>query len=130
MAKSQETSIGLEYDNAAIHCVRLQKEKTGGNEYCCEVEQVEEICGDFAREDDLVDGLKSIKDTIGIRAGENVVTCVGGKQVYTQQLRFRILPGDEMKSALLYEIRKNLPFEATGSSVEFQYLGERMSAPG
>lgn len=121
MAKKDTKTIGIEYDNCAIRAAKLKvvpREK----DVLYFIEKTAEIKGNFLKDEELVAGLKKTRETIGAGMNDQVVSCVSGKQIYTAQLPFRRLPDGEMRSALRYEIRKNLPFEVAGATIEYQFL--------
>jgi hypothetical protein len=59
---------------------------------------------------------------MAVAFNDTVVTCVGGKQTYAAQITFKKMPDEEMRTALKYEIRKNLPFDTAGATIGYQFL--------
>lgn len=114
-------SIGFDIDSQSIRAAKVMC--TGsGKDTKVSIVSLEEITGSFVKDEDIVEGLKKLKQKISLTVADNVVTCVGGKQTYVAQLAFRKLPEEEMKTALKFEIRKNLPFDTAGASLEYQFL--------
>ncbi|MBD3321341.1 MAG: hypothetical protein GF350_09635 [Chitinivibrionales bacterium] len=121
MAKKVGTTIGLEYDNFGVRAARAGVEEVGGD-YLSSIEAVEEVQGDFSREEQLIAGIREIKDKIEIGPNDKIVTCVTGKQIYAGQINFRRLADEEMKNALRFEMRKNLPFEISSATIDFNII--------
>jgi Tfp pilus assembly PilM family ATPase len=86
--------------------------------------ELEEVTGPFTKDEELVAGLKTIKEKMNINGGDQVASCVSGKQVYVAQVPFKRLPASEMLGALKLEIRRNIPFEFSGATVDYQVLSE------
>jgi Tfp pilus assembly PilM family ATPase len=110
--------VGLEHDHLRIRGVRAAADGKGG----WIVSRLEEVQGDFAEDAGLIEGYKVIKDKLGIGARDNVVACVGGKQVFAAQLPFRKLPKEEMEQALRLELRKSMHFEVATAALDYQVL--------
>jgi Tfp pilus assembly PilM family ATPase len=121
MAKTLITSIGIEYDTVGIRAAKLAITRSG-SKASVQVAGLSELRGDFSNDENIAGGIKKIKEKISVGASDRVVTCLAGKQVYVAQLPFRRLPDIEMKNALKLEIKKNLPFEVAGASIDFQVL--------
>jgi Tfp pilus assembly PilM family ATPase len=113
-------SVGLEYDHLAIRGARLSSDGRGG----IAVDHLEEVRGDYAEDTGLIDGLKKIKEKLGMTPRDSVVACLSGKQVFASQLAFRNLPREEMEPALRLELRKSMHFDVTGSALDYQVLSQ------
>jgi Tfp pilus assembly PilM family ATPase len=83
-----------------------------------------ELRGDFSTDENLSGGMKKIREKISISSTDRVVTTLAGKQVYVTQIPFRKLPDVELRNALKLEIKKSLPFEVAGASIDYQILEE------
>ena len=114
-------SIGIDLDMQAIHAVKIKHRSVGKNDIPV-ISAIEEMPGSFVKDDEIIAGLKAIKQRIGVSFSDTVVTCLGGKQTYAAQIAFKKMPDEEMRTALKYEIRKNLPFDTSGAIIEYQYL--------
>jgi Tfp pilus assembly PilM family ATPase len=121
MGKAKKTTVGIEYDTLGIRAAKVTASKRGKYIHY-NIDKLEEIRGSFEKEEDLTEGLKKIRGKISIGLKERIVTCVSGKQLYAVQIPFKTLPEAEMENALKFEIRKNLPFEATGSTLDYQVI--------
>jgi len=121
MAPKSITSIGIEHDNLGIRAAKVSI-SSGGEDTLVELNAIEEVRGAFENDKDLIDGIESIKDKMGHHFGDRLATCVTGKQIYAAQTRFRILPDEELRSALRFEMRKSLPFDVSGSVLEYQII--------
>jgi Tfp pilus assembly PilM family ATPase len=119
MSTKPLSSIGLDFDSTAIRGARIEL-APGGSETMYVLKQLEQVRGSFTKDEALISGLKQIRDKLQISAADRLVTCVSGKQVYAAQMPFKKLPAAEMKNALRIEIRKSLPFESSGSIIEYQ----------
>lgn len=113
-------SVGLEFDHLAIRAVRLAGDGRGG----FSVDGMADVTGNFAEDADLVDGLRQVKERLKISAKDVLATCLSGKQVSVSQITFRRLPPEEMEQALRLEMRKSVPFEIAGSTLDYQILGD------
>lgn len=113
-------AIGLEYDHQGIRGVRISLDGKGG----AVLEKAEEVNGDFSEDDSLIEGLKQLRDRLGVTSKETVVSCIAGKQVSASEITFRRLPAEEMETALRLEMRKSVPFEVASASLDFQVLTE------
>ncbi len=116
-------SIGIEIDSQSIRAAKVRPGKSvkGSSPV---ISSLEEITGSFVKDEEIIDGLKTLRQKMAISSTDIVVTCVGGKQTYAVQLPFRKLPDEEMKTALKFEIRKNLSFDTSGASIEYQFLSQ------
>jgi Tfp pilus assembly PilM family ATPase len=121
MAKTLITSIGIEYDTMSIRAAKLNLIKSG-SKTTVKVMGLSELYGDFSNDDNISGGMKKIKEKIAVNPSDRVVTCLAGKQVYVTQMPFKKLADDEMKGALRIEIKKNLPFEVAGASIDYQLV--------
>ncbi len=121
MVKKQATTISLEYDNFGIRAAKVVATPRG-KETQFYIEDLGEVNGNITRDEDLIKGLKIMRAKFSHGSGDRVVSCVSGKQLYAAQFPFKPLPEEEIRNALKYEIRKNLPFEVAASTVEFQYI--------
>ena len=115
------TAVGIECDSRSLRAAKLTSGKSGGKPA---VLAVEEITGRFSKDEEIAEGLTSLRRKMGISSSDAVITCVGGKQAYTAQLSFKKMPDEEMKTALKFEIRKNLSFDTAGAAIDFQFLAE------
>jgi Tfp pilus assembly PilM family ATPase len=121
MAKVLITSIGIEWDAVSIRAAKINISRTGAKAQV-QVSGLSELRGDFSNDENLSGGMKKIKEKIGIGSSDRVVTTLAGKQVYVAQVPFRKLPDVELRNALKLEIKKNLPFEVAGASIDYQML--------
>ncbi len=121
MAKTLITSIGIENDSMGIRAAKINITRTGSKARI-QVAGLSELRGDFSNDESVAGGMRKMKEKIAIGAGDRVVTCLAGKQVYVAQIPFRKLPDIEMKNALKLEIKKSLPFEVAGASIDYQVL--------
>ncbi len=114
-------AIGIELDHYTMRGVVASRTKHGDKNVT--ISKVAEIHGTFIKDSDVVKGVKSIREQLGIHGkGHRVASVLGGKQVYTSRIAFQKMPDSNMKKALKYEIRKELPFEAANATLEFQRL--------
>ena len=99
----KNVSIGIELDSESLRAARVTSTDAGmqGDFY---ISSLEELQGDFTKDEEIISGLKTIKKKFSIIHTDNVITCVAGKQVYAAQTFFRKLPDNEMKNALKFEI--------------------------
>jgi Tfp pilus assembly PilM family ATPase len=121
MAKTLITSIGIEHDTTSIRAAKLNLIKSG-SKTTIKVMGLSELYGDFSNDDNISGGMKKIKEKITVSPSDRVVTCLAGKQVYVAQMPFKKLADEEMKGALRIEIKKNLPFEVAGASIDYQLV--------
>ncbi len=121
MAKVKRVSIGIEYDNLGIRAAKVTAIKKGKLIHY-NIDKLVEERGTFEGKNDLVEGLKKIRSSFSIGQNDYVTTCVSGKQMHVTQMPFKLLPENEMESALRFEVRKSLPFEATGSTIDYQVM--------
>ncbi|MBN1576477.1 MAG: pilus assembly protein PilM [Chitinispirillaceae bacterium] len=114
-------SVGIEIDSQSIRGAKIRPGKIGkaGGPL---IAGLEELSGPFVKDAEIIDGLRTLRQKMSMSFADTLVTCVGGKQTYAAQLFFRKLPDEEMKTALKFEIRKNLSFDTAGSTVEYQIL--------
>ncbi len=116
-------SIGIEIDSQSVRAAKMRHGKPGltnvGNPV---IELLKEVPGPFITDEQIISALKTLHQQLPIGANDAVATCIGGKQVYAAQHQFRKLPDDEMKTALRFEIRKNLSFDTAGASIDYQLL--------
>lgn len=112
--------VGIEFDHLAIRSVRLASDGRGGHA----VDAMVDVTGNFAEDGELIDGLKQVKDRLRLGMRDPLATCLSGKQVSVSQIAFRKLPPEEMESALRLEMRKSIPFEIAGSTLDYQILGD------
>lgn len=110
--------VGIEYDHLAIRAARISSDGKGG----VAIDKLEECKGDYAEDEGLGDGLKQIKEKLGVGPRDSLVTCISGKQVFASQLPFRSLSREEMEPALRLELRKSLHFEVAGAALDYQVL--------
>jgi Tfp pilus assembly PilM family ATPase len=121
MAKTLITSIGIEWDAVSIRAAKIDISRTGARA-AVQVSGLSELRGDFSSDENLSGGMKKIREKISITASDRVVTTLAGKQVYVAQLPFRKLPDVELRNALKLEIKKSLPFEVAGATIDYQML--------
>jgi Tfp pilus assembly PilM family ATPase len=121
MAKTIITSIGIENDASSIRAAKISLTRSGSKTKV-KVLGLSELRGDFSNDENISGGMKKIKEKIAVGSSDRVVTCLSGKQVWVAQMPFRRLPDEEMKNALRLEIKKNLPFEVAGASIDFQLI--------
>jgi Tfp pilus assembly PilM family ATPase len=121
MAQNTVNSVGIEFDSFGIRATKLAVVNSGKNTRYA-VDGILEVKGNFAKDDELIKGLSQIKEKMNITARDRIVACVSGKQVFVSQIPFRRLPDADMTNALKFEIRKNLPFDAASTSVDYQIL--------
>lgn len=124
MAKKSITTVGIEFDNLGIRAAKVTSVRKK-KKIIYLLEGLEEVAGDFSKDDILAQGLKEMCGKIGLKAKDRVVASLSGKQVYVTHVKFKPLPVMEMKNALRFEIRKNLPFEAAGAALDYQILEGR-----
>lgn len=120
---------GIEFDSCGIRIANLEYRGEGAKPSHT-LHHVEELRGDFTRDDALIDGLKKIRDNAGITSNVQAGTCIGGKQLYAAQMPFRKLKPDETRNALRLEIRKNLSFDAATATIEYQVVDTEDAKPG
>lgn len=123
MAKGLAPSkaIGLEFDSKGIRAAGV----TGTANHLLSVWPIFELQGDFTQEAALIEALKQLRLQLPIHKTDQVVTCVGGKQVFVAQMPFRKLSEIELESALKLEVRKFVHFEMSTSTFEYQILKGR-----
>jgi Tfp pilus assembly PilM family ATPase len=111
-------TVGLEYDHLAIRGARIASDRKGG----VSIDRLDEIRGDYTQDESLIDGLRSIKEKLGVTARDTIVACLAGKQVFASQITFRNLGREEMEPALRLELRKSMHFEVATASLDYQVL--------
>ncbi len=121
MAKKLQSTVGIEYDQRGIRLAKLTGKKVG-SDIGFYLDILEERTGDFSKEDELVKVLKDLREAASIDQHTKIVTCVSGKQIYAAEVPFRKLPDAELKNALRFELRKNVPFELAGATLECQIV--------
>jgi Tfp pilus assembly PilM family ATPase len=127
MAQKTMTSVGIEFDSFGLRAAKLTSVNTGKNiRYA--VDNITEIKGNFSKDEELVGALQQVKEKLSISSRDRLVGCVSGKQVHVAQIQFRRLPDHEMATALKFEIRKNLPFDAASASIDYQVLDSKDTA--
>jgi Tfp pilus assembly PilM family ATPase len=128
MPQKSINTFGIEFDALSIRAAKMNVISgtsagiDAGLRYS--LLQVEEETGPFTKDEEYIAALKKIKEKMGIGSSDQVVSCVSGKHVYVSQVPFKRLPPSEMPGALKLEIRKNLPFEASGATIDYQVLPE------
>ncbi len=120
MKQLNKTTVGLEQDSQSIRAVRLSWGQNRQED--CRIINAAEVRGKFKDESVLIEALKRIKEKMSISLTDKVVTCVSGKQTFAAQIAVRKVPDEEMKSMLKLEIRKIIPFEVSGATVDFHFL--------
>jgi len=121
MAQKLHTSVGIEFDNLGIRAAKVSASKKG--KYIQHaVEKLEEVRGTFKDDKELIEGLRKVKSKLSVGMNDTVVTCISGKQIHIAQIPFRLVPDNEMKSALKFEVRKSLSFESSSSTLDYQVL--------
>jgi type IV pilus assembly protein PilM len=116
-------SIGIDLDMQSIRAVKTKN--TGKNSRPV-IASIEEITGTFIKDEDVIAGLKAIKQRLAVSYTDTIITCVGGKQTYAAQLAFKKMPDEEMHNALKFEIRKNIPFDTVGATINYQFLSQNV----
>lgn len=128
MSRKQNTGIGIEYDDSGIRAAQVVASRIG-SETKFELDEKKNIPGPFENEKDLTAKLATLTDSFGFDRAQ-VATTLTGKQVFVSQLAFRKLPDSEMRSALRFELRKTLPFDIVGSTIEYQTMESKTREPG
>ncbi|MBD3392181.1 MAG: hypothetical protein GF418_08900 [Chitinivibrionales bacterium] len=121
MDKKTINTVGIEYDSLGVRAAKVTS-SISGKDITYVLENLQEIKGSFDKDNDLVDGLKKIREKVGIGMRDKVVTCVAGKQVHAAQIAFRELSDAELKNALKFEIRKDVPFDTASSTLDYQII--------
>jgi Tfp pilus assembly PilM family ATPase len=128
MSQKSINTIGIEFDILGIRAAAMSitSEGDAGAKAAAaySLQKLEAIMGPFVKDEELIVGLKKIKEKMNIGSGDRVVSCVSGKHVYVTQIPFKRLPTGEMPGALKLEIRKNIPFEFSGATIDYQVLSE------
>lgn len=114
-------AVGIEFDHLAIRAVRLSLDGQGG----ASVESLVDVTGNFAEDAELLEGLRQAKERIKLGSRDALATCLAGRQVSVNEIAFRNLPAEEMEPALRIEMRKSIPFEIAGSTLDYQVLESR-----
>ncbi|MBF0431193.1 MAG: pilus assembly protein PilM [Fibrobacteria bacterium] len=112
------SAVGIEYEFNAIRAVRI----TGDDKGNFALEAAEEILGNFAKDEQLVEGLTKIRAKLHIGSKDQLVTNLTGKQVYAAQVPFKLMAPDQMTGALKIQLRKTVPFEIAGSILQHQVV--------
>lgn len=110
--------VGMEHDHLNMRGARLAADGKGG----FAIVRMEEAHGDFTNPKDLAEGFRILKGKLGMTSKDSLVTCLSGKQTFASQLTFRKLPPEEMAQALMLELRKSVPFEITGATLDYSIL--------
>ena len=128
MSQKSINTFGIEFDALGIRAAAMNvvSDTSEGvpTSPKYSLHKLEEVAGPFAKDEEIVAGIKKIKEKINIGAGDQVASCVSGKQVYVSQVPFKRLPPGEMPGALKLELRKNIPFEFSGATIDYQVLPE------
>jgi Tfp pilus assembly PilM family ATPase len=128
MSQKSINTIGIEYDNLGIRAARMNcsMDTAAGakTKPTYKLLALEEVTGSFIKDEDLVVGLKKIRDKLNIGTAERTVSCISGKQVFVAQITMTRLPANELRNALKLEIRKSLPFDVSGATIDYQVLPE------
>ena len=119
MARKIITSVGIEFDTLGLRAARVTT-VLQGRETEYKVEELEESAGDYSKDEVLAAALKAMGEKLLVKPRDRVVVSLSGKQVYIAQIKFKEMPDAEMKNALRFEIRKNLPFDAAGAILDYQ----------
>jgi Tfp pilus assembly PilM family ATPase len=119
MARKTITSVGVEFDMLGLRAARVTT-VLQGRETEVKVEELEETTGDYSKDEALAAALKAAGEELSVKPKDRVVVSLSGKQVYISQIKFKEMPDAEMKNALRFEIRKNLPFDAAGAVLDYQ----------
>jgi len=131
VAKKQ-TFVGIEQDAVSVRGVRLSLEpgKSKNAKSSWKLLSAEEISGnDLLQDSKSVDALKKLKSKLGVQSSDKVTICLGGKQTYAAQMDVRKLPDHEMMGMLKLELRKSMPFEASISIFDYQFLPVEADRP-
>lgn len=115
-------ALGLDIDHYTMRGVVLSAKPHGKKPHVV-VEKMAEIRGTFIKDSDVVKGIKKLREELGVHGHKNrIASALGGKQVYTTRMAFQKVPESSMRKALKFEIRKELPFEASSATLEYQKL--------
>lgn len=116
-------SIGIDLDMQSIRAVKI---KHTGKSAKPIISSIEEITGTFVKDEEVIAGLKAMRQRLSVSFGDSIITCVGGKQTYAAQIAFKKMPDEEMHGALKFEIRKNIPFDTVGATISYQFLSQNV----
>jgi Tfp pilus assembly PilM family ATPase len=116
--------LGLEFDHHGVRALRIVK-TLQDREIQYQLEGIHAEEGDFSKEEDLVECLRSLKEKLDIMPRERIVNCITGRHVYVAQMPFRKLPAAQLKEALKLELRKVLTFDTSKSILEYQLTTNR-----
>ena len=76
----------------------------------------------------VVDAMRGLVEEAGIATRE-VVTALGGHDVFMKKLQLPRLKGDEASSAIRREAERHIPFDISGVQLDFQILGSQGEDP-
>ncbi len=116
--KNNFVAVGMDYDSTAIRAVMASCTRKGD----ISLEALEEVRGSFGESATLEKGLKQLSERLPSGAEQCFISCLGGRQVYANQISFKKDPTLDMDSALRQELSKFLPFEAQEASLDYQSL--------
>jgi Tfp pilus assembly PilM family ATPase len=86
------------------------------------VDALKEYAGDFGKDAELDAAVRKMAGDLGVGPRDHVVIGLSGKQVHVAELQFKNLADAEMKTALRFEVRKTLPFDIAGATLDYQIL--------
>lgn len=116
-------SIGIDLDMQSIRAVKI---KHTGKNLKPVISSIEEITGTFIKDEEVIAGLKAMRQRLSVSYTDTIITCIGGKQTYAAQIAFKKMPDEEMHNALKFEIRKNIPFDTIGATISYQFLSQNV----
>lgn len=119
MTKTIPNCIGIEYTPTVLRAVHLHMSQGQ-----IEMRGFREVTGDLSKKGNYVEALKELKGILGFSYGDPIALSINGKQVHAVQIPFKKLPDSEMKNALRFEIRQNLPFESGTASIHYQWIDD------
>lgn len=128
MPQNTHGTIGLEFDNTAIRAAKCLAGASRKSAFKA-ADRLIEIRGDYSKEETLIEGIKQVREKLEVTGNDRFVTCISGKQLHVAQIPFRKLPPAETLNALKFELRKNVPFDLAGATIDYQEVeraeGER-----
>jgi len=126
MAKEQ-IFVGVDMDAASIRGVRLSFAPNGGKPgksawRLLAAAEINADGGDFLDEARAVSALKRLRENLKTRPSDKTSICLSGKQTYSVRMDARKLPDDEMEGMLRLELRKNMPFDPSAATFDYQFM--------
>jgi Tfp pilus assembly PilM family ATPase len=116
-------SIGIDLDMQSIRAVKI---RNTGKSTKPVISSIEEITGMFIKDEEVIAGLKAIRQRLSVSYTDTIITNIGGKQIYAAQIAFKKMPDEEMHTALKFEIRKNIPFDTAGATINYQFISQNV----